>query len=182
MIGHVIAVIIVLAIHVSATITIHTVQLVNISQAIHVILVVRLLGMHTTQQLEAVTGHVTVVTTDLVTHVQPTIAQAQLVNVVTPLAHVQQDTLQIQPTVVDTPTGIVLVPTMLQFLVTSMVTTTTTVQLVNVALQPILVQLAMSQIQAIVETTPTGIVLVRTMLQFLVALTIIITTTTITVA
>lgn len=182
MIGHVIAVTTDLAIHVSATTTIHTVLLVNTSQAIHVILVVRLLGTHTTQQLEAVNGHVTVVITVLVTPVQRTTAQVQLVNVAILLAHVQQDTLQIQPTVVDTPTGIVLAPTMLQFLVTSMVTTTTTVQLVSVALVPIHVQLGMSQIQAIVETTPTGTVLAQTMLQFLVVHTITITTTTITVA
>lgn len=179
MIGHVIVVTTDLAIHVSATTTIHTVLLVNTSQAIHVILVVRLLGTHTTQQLEAVNGHVTVVITVLVTPVQRTTAQVQLVNVAILLAHVQQDTLQIQLIAVDTPTGIVLVQTMLQFLVASTVITTTAQQ-VSVALLPILVQLGMSQIPATMETTPTGTVLAQTILQFLVAHTTTITTTTIT--
>ena len=101
-----------LVIPVSATTTIPIVLRVNTSQVIRVTHVVQLHGMHTIPQLVHVTGHAIVVTTDLVILVQRTITQAQLVNVDTQLAHVQQAIHLIRPTVVDTHTGTVLGQTM----------------------------------------------------------------------
>ena len=112
MIGLVTAVTTDLVILVSAATTIPIVLRVNTSQVIRVTRVVQLHGMHTIRQLAHVTGHVIAVTTDLVILVQRTIAQAQLVNVDTQLAHVQQAIHLIRPTVVDTPTGTVLEQTM----------------------------------------------------------------------